>query len=379
MELSRKEFLETLGLGALGGGALSALALSGCSSPQEQQSVGFELRYKPIRLNLKHAWTLSRNTSTYKDNVFVELECDGIVGLGEAAHNVRYHETLESTTATLEKARPLLARANPWHFVDAQQEIFQLVEGQNAAKAALDTAILDWIGKKLGLPLYKLWGLDPKKAPQTTFSIGIDTPEVIKQKVREAAPYPILKIKMGKGNDEEIIRAVREVTDKPLRVDVNEGWKSKEEAIRKIEWLAKNGVEFVEQPMPVDMFEETAWVRERSPLPIIADESVKTSADIPKLAEAFDGVNIKVDKAGGLQEAYRAIWMAKAVGLKTMLGCMIASGLSITAAAHLSPLVDYADLDGNLLIANDPYEGVQVNDGWLILPDRPGIGVRRRG
>lgn len=372
--MTRKEFLDLVGKGALTGGFLVGLPRSAWPKGSSG-SQGFELRYKPIRLHLKHAWTLSRNTSLYKDNVFVELECDGVIGLGEAAHNVRYGETLETTTETLEKARSVLGKADPWHFVDTQQELFRMVEGQNAAKAALDMAILDWVGKKLGLPLYRLWGLDPGKAPQTTFSIGIDEPEVIKQKVREAEPYPILKIKMGRGNDEEILRAVREVTDKPLRVDVNEGWKTKEEAIRKIEWLAKNGVEFVEQPMPVDMFEETAWVRERSPIPIIADESVKTSADIPKLADAFDGVNIKVDKAGGLQEAYRAIWMAKAMGLKTMLGCMIASSLSITASAQLSPLVDYADLDGNLLISNDPYDGVKVKDGWLILPDRPGIGA----
>ncbi|NOZ57804.1 MAG: dipeptide epimerase [Calditrichaeota bacterium] len=373
MELSRKEFLEISGL------TLAGLGLGGLlprSSSAAAAAKGFTMTYKPIRLFLKHAWTLSRNTSTYKDNVFVKLECDGEFGLGEAAHNVRYHETLQTTTDTLEKARPVLAEADPWHFVDTQLTIFGLVKGQNAAKAAIDMAMLDWIGKKLGIPLYQFWGLDPKKAPQTTFSIGIDKPEVIKQKVREAAPYPILKIKMGKGNDEEILKAIREVTDKPLRVDVNEGWKTKEEALRKIEWLAKNGVEFVEQPMPVDKFEDSVWLKERSPLPIIADESVKTSADIPKLAEAFHGVNIKVDKAGGLQEAYRAIWMAKAVGLKTMLGCMIASSLSITAAAHLSPLVDYADLDGNLLISNDPFEGVKVKDGWLILPDRPGIGVK---
>ena len=376
MDLTRKEFLSLAGVSLASlplGGMLRTLGAGTVSDAGT--SVGFKMTYKPIRLYLKHAWTLSRNTSTYKDNVFVKLECDGEFGLGEAAHNVRYHETLQTTTQTLEKARPVLAKADPWHFVDTQLEIFGLVKGQNAAKAAIDMALLDWIGKKLGLPLYRFWGLDPKKAPQTTFSIGIDKPEVIKQKVREAEPYPILKIKMGKGNDEEILKAIRDVTDKPLRVDVNEGWKTKEEALRKIEWLAKNGVEFVEQPMPVDKFEDSIWLKEHSPLPIIADESVKVSADIPKLAEAFDGVNIKVDKTGGLQEAYRAIWMAKAVGLKTMLGCMIASSLSITAAAHLSPLVDYADLDGNLLISNDPFEGVKVKDGWLILPDRPGIGV----
>ncbi|MDZ7373472.1 MAG: dipeptide epimerase [candidate division KSB1 bacterium] len=375
MDMSRKEFLEVLGKGALLAAGGTHLLPPASGPPADRSHPGFVLRYRPLRLELKHAWTLSRGTSHFKENVFVELECDGVVGLGEAAHNVRYGESLESTQQALEQARPLLERADPWVFVDTQLALRQHIQGQNAAKAALDMAMLDWVGKKLGVPLYRFWGLDPRKAPQTTYSIGIDTPEVIREKVKEAEPYPILKIKMGAGNDEEILRAVRQVTDKPLRVDANEGWRTKEEAIRKIEWLAQHGVEFVEQPMPAAMLEETAWVRERSPLPIIADESVHTASDIPKLAGVFDGVNIKVDKAGGLQEAYRAIWMAKAIGLKTMLGCMIASSLSITAAAHLSPLVDYADLDGHLLIANDPYVGVEVRDGWLILPERPGIGV----
>jgi len=376
MLMSRKEFFEksgkaVLAAGALGAG-LSSIGTSSCSS----SSGSFTLTHKTIRLHLKHAWTLSRNTSTYKDNVFVKLEKDGVVGMGEAAHNVRYHETLESTIQTIELARPIIEKCDPWTFVDVGESIQKVCEGQTAAKAALDMALMEWIAKKLGLPFYRFLGLDPKKAPQTTFSIGIDTPEVIKEKVREAEPYPLLKVKMGSTNDEDILQAIRSVTDKPLRVDANEGWKDKELAIRKIEWLAKNGVEIVEQPMPSHMLQETAWVRERSPLPIIADESVKSARDIPTLAQAFDGINIKVDKAGGLQEALRMIWMARSLNMKIMLGCMISSSLSITAAAHLSPLVDYPDLDGNLLIANDPFEGVKVKNGWLILPDGPGFGVK---
>ncbi len=376
MLMSRKEFFEKSGKAVLAAGALGAgfagMGASGCAS-----SIGpFKLTYKTIRLHLKHAWTLSRNTSTYKDNVFVRLEKDGIFGLGEAAHNIRYNETLESTIQTIELARPIVENCDPWTFVHVGEAIQNVCQGQTAAKAALDMALMEWIAKKLGLPFYRFLGVDPKKAPRTTYSIGIDTPEVIKQKVREAEPYPLLKVKMGGPNDEEILEAIRSVTDKPLRVDANEGWKDKELAIRKIEWLAKNGVEIVEQPMPSSMLEETAWVRERSPLPIIADESVKSARDIPVLAQAFDGINIKVDKAGGLQEALRMIWMARSLNMKIMLGCMISSSLSITAAAHLSPLVDYPDLDGNLLITNDPFQGVRVRDGWLILPDGPGFGVK---
>jgi L-Ala-D/L-Glu epimerase len=255
-------------------------------------------------------------------------------------------------------------------------EVFHRVDGQWAGKAALDIALMDWIGQKLGVPLYRYFGLDPKDAPLTTFSIGIDTPEVTRQKVREAAQFRVLKVKVGLASDEATIAAVRAATDKPLRVDANEGWTDKEVAVRKINWLATQGVEFVEQPMPAHMLEEMHWVHERSHLPLIADEAALHPSDIPKLIGAFDGINVKLDKCGGILEAYREIQIAKSLGFKTMLGCMISSSVSVTAAAHLSPLVDYADLDGNLLIANDPFSGVTVKDGKLVLPTRPGLGLK---
>jgi len=377
MSMSRKEFLSKAGKTALAAGALSAAGpVKVMANHQSKKSSGgFKVEIKTKRLDLRHAWTIARNTSTFKEYAFIRLEKDGIFGIGEAAHNVRYGESLESTITTMELARPLLEKADPWQFVDLNAAVQAVCPAQTAAKAGIDIALMDWLSKSLGLPLYQFWGLDPRKAPQTTFSIGIDTMDMVKQKVEEAAPYPLLKIKMGKDNDEEILAAVRSVTQKTLRVDANEGWKDRELALRKIEWLAKNGVDLVEQPMPADMLEETAWVKERAPIPIIADESVKTSKDIPHLAEAFNGINIKVDKAGGLQESLRMIWMARSLGMKIMLGCMVSSSLSITAAAHLSPLTDFPDLDGNLLLARDPFQGVQVRDGWLILPDRPGLGV----
>jgi L-alanine-DL-glutamate epimerase-like enolase superfamily enzyme len=202
---------------------------------------------------------------------------------------------------------------------------------------------------------------------------------VTRRKVREAAAFPVLKVKVGLQSDEATIAAVRDVTDKPLRVDANEGWKDKETAVRKIEWLVARGVELVEQPMPASMLDETAWVRERVEVPLFADEACGRAADIPRLADAYDGVNIKLDKAGGLREALRMIHTAGACGLDTMLGCMISSSVSTTAAAHLSPLVSYADLDGNLLIANDPWTGVTVHEGRLILPGGPGLGLRPAG
>ena len=328
-----------------------------------------------VRLKLRHTWTTVMSSSEYRDTLQVRLTRDGVTGVGEGAPIVRYQESAETARQAVESVRGLVEQADFWEFEKLMAEVFRRVPGQFAAKAGLDIALMDWIGQKLGVPLYRYFGLDPHDAPVTTFSIGIDTPEITRQKVREAAPYPILKIKVGLDTDEATIAAVRSVTDKPLRVDANEGWKDKEEAVRKINWLATQGVEFVEQPMPAEMIEETRWVRSRVHIPIIADEACGRASDIPKLKDAFDGVNIKLDKSGGLLEAYRMIQTARALGMRTMLGCMVSSSVTVTAAAHLSPLVDYADLDGNLLIANDPFHGVTVEKGKLVLPKGPGLGL----
>jgi L-Ala-D/L-Glu epimerase len=316
------------------------------------------------------------SSSEYRDTIHLHYTREGITGVGEGAPIVRYHENAESAQRAIESVQDLLASANPLQFAKIMAEVFRRVDGQNAGKAAIDIALMDWFGQKLGVPLYTYFGLDAADAPVTTFSIGIDNPEVTRQKVREAAAFPVLKIKVGLATDEPTIEAVRSVTRKPLRVDANEGWKDKEEAVRKINWLESQGVEFIEQPMPAEMIDETRWVRSRVHIPVIADESCLHPADIPKLAGAFDGINVKLDKAGGILEAYRMIQIAKSLHMKTMLGCMVSSSVSVTAAAHLSPLVDYADLDGNLLIANDPYAGVTVRNGKLILPDRPGLGLK---
>ncbi len=315
------------------------------------------------------------SSSEYRDNLHLRFTRDGVTGLGEGAPIVRYKEDAASAQRTVESLRPMLEKADPWQFTKLMAEIFRKIQGEYAAKAAMDIALMDWVTQKLGVPLYRYLGLDPRDTPLTTFSIGIDTPETTRQKVREAEPFPVLKIKVGLATDEETIAAVRSVTKKPLRVDANEGWKDKEEAVRKINWLESQGVEFVEQPMPAPMLEETRWVRSRVHIPIIADEACLHPADIPKLAGCFDGVNVKLMKCGGIQEALRMIEMARSLGMKTMLGCMIESSIGVTAAAHLSPLVDYADLDGNLLIANDPYSGVRVDKGKLILPARPGLVI----
>ena len=376
--MKRKEFLDLSGKSLLGITMLSQLPLTGCennSGNNSKNSGGVMLEVKTRRLFLKDTWTISRNSSDFKDNVFVKIEKDGVTGYGEAGPNVRYGENAQLTTDRIEQLRPILEKSNLWHFVDLKTAIFEGITDQNCARCALDIAIMDWVGKKLGVPLYQLWGLDKSKTPLTSYSIGIDTIDVIKRKVREADKYPILKVKVGKENDEEIIQAVRSITDKPIRVDANEGWKSKEVALEKIKWLKQQGVEFIEQPMPAHMLEETKWLRERIDMPVVADEAVKTASDIPKLAEAYDGINIKLMKAGGVQEAMRMIQLAKAMNMKIMLGCMIESSIAISAAAHLTPLVDWADLDGNLLLAEDPFRGVTVEQGKLILNDQPGLGI----
>jgi L-alanine-DL-glutamate epimerase-like enolase superfamily enzyme len=334
------------------------------------------LETKIVRLNLQHEWTTTMSSSQYRDTLHVAYSRDGITGRGEGAPIVRYKEDAKSAQQAVESVRSAVVAADPMQFAKIMADVFKRVPGEWAGKAAVDIALMDWVGQKLGIPLYSYFGLDPKDTPLTTFSIGIDTPEVTRQKTREAAPYPVLKVKVGLATDEPTIEAVRSVTDKPLRVDANEGWKDKEEAVRKINWLEKQGVEFIEQPLPAEMIEETRWVRSRVHIPIIADEACQHASDIPKLKDAYDGVNIKLDKSGGMLEAWRMIQIAKALGMKTMLGCMISSSVSVTAAAHLSPLVDYADLDGNLLIANDPYRGVTVEKGKLILPSRPGLGLK---
>ncbi|MGA2135197.1 MAG: dipeptide epimerase [Bryobacteraceae bacterium] len=328
------------------------------------------------RLKLRHTWTTTMSSSDYRDTLHVAYSRDGVTGHGEGAPIVRYRENAEGAQRGVESVRDFLTSADPWQFDKLMQQVFARVEGEWAGKAAIDIAVMDWIGQKLGVPLYRYFGLDARDTPVTTFSIGIDNPEVTRQKVREAADFPVLKIKVGLDTDEATIAAVRSATDKPLRVDANEGWTDKEVAVRKINWLATQGVEFVEQPMPADRLEDMHWVHERAHVPLIADEACRHASDIPKLAGAFDGVNVKLDKAGGILEAYRMIQVAKALGLKTMLGCMVSSSVSVTAAAHLSPLVNYADLDGNLLIANDPFTGVLVEKGKLILPNRPGLGLQ---
>ena len=338
-----------------------------------------KLRFYPYTLELKHAFTIATSSRTTTPVMMVEVEQDGIVGYGEASMPPYLGESHASAAAFLGQIDPDRF-ADPFQLEEILPAIDAIAPGNTAAKAAVDIALHDWMGRALGAPLHRIWGLNPARAPVTSFTIGIDTADVVRQKTREADEYAIIKVKLGRGaaSDRMMIETIREVTDKPITVDANQGWKERDEALRMIEWLALRGVVFVEQPMPKERVDDTAWLAERSPLPLIADESVQRLGDVARARGVFHGINIKLMKCTGLREAWKMIVVARALGMKVMLGCMTETSCAISAAAQLSPLVDWADLDGALLIKNDLFDGANIIDGKITLGNRPGIGVEKR-
>ena len=374
MSPDRRTFLKH---SALAGAALAFAPGTMLSGPKKTAGSSMKFRYSPYTLELKHTFTVASNSRTTTPVMLVEVEKDGVTGYGEASMPPYLGESHETAAAFLSKVN-LSKYPDPFLLEDILRDIDAIAPGNCAAKAAVDIALHDWAGKKMGQPWYRIWGLDPAKTPVTTFTIGIDTPEVVRQKTREADVYKVLKVKLGRENDKEMIETIREVTDTPITVDANQGWKNRDAALRMAEWLATQRVLFIEQPMPKDRPDDSAWLRARSPLPLIADESVQRLADVPNAAGIFDGINIKLMKCTGLHEAHRMITAARALGLKVMLGCMTETSCAISAAAQLSPLVDWADLDGALLIKNDLFDGATIVDGKVTLTDRPGIGVVKR-
>ena len=368
---SRRDFLKTAALAAAG------VALGGCSFEgiKRSSSGKLSMRFFPYELQLRHTFTVASYSRTVTPDVQVEITYDGVTGYGEASMPPYLGQSVESVCNFLSKV-DLGQFADPFCLDDILTYVDSLSPGDSAAKAAVDIALHDLVGKLIGQPWYKLWGLNPAKAPSTTFTIGIDTPEVVREKTLEAAgKFNILKVKVGLDSDIEMIRAIRSVTDVPLAVDANQGWKDRSKALDEICWLKEQGVVMVEQPLPVGALDDTAWLTERSPLPIFADESVQRLADVPSLAGAFNGINIKLMKCTGMREAWKMVTLARALGMKVMVGCMTETSCAVSAAAQLSPAVDFADLDGNLLISNDRFDGVRVVDGRLTLPDHPGIGI----
>ncbi len=329
-----------------------------------------------IDLKLTTPFRISRGVQETSPNVIVEIVHQDYKGYGEASPTEYYGETPASVLACIELFKNDIGD-DPFALEDIMQKLDITVGLNPAAKAALDMALYDLMGKMLGVPLYKLLGLNAAKTPYTSFTIGIDSPAQMAKKATLAKDYPILKVKLGTKHDIEIIKAIREVSNATIRVDANSAWTPKE-AIKTIHALAPYNIEFIEQPVSSHDLAGLKLIRENVPVPILADESSVTVDDIPRIVGCVDGINIKLMKCGGLRHALKMIHVARAHNLSIMLGCMIESSLAITAAAHLTPLVDYADLDGNLLIENDPYEGVKVENGKLLLPDEAGLGVRKK-
>ena len=350
-----------------------------------------KLNTRRFDLQLTHRWAIASGlaagggggTSIFKV-VFVELhDKDGIIGLGEAAPSSRYGESADGAQAFLQHVLPEKLSFND--IEGSMAYVNSIASGNMAAKGAINIALLDGAGKKARKPIYELLDLGfTENKHVTSFSIGIDKPEMIRKKVQEAEQYPVLKLKVGNPEEKENLAALREVAPKKaVRVDANEGWKTKEEALRKLEWLASDGnIQFVEQPMPVSTpLKDLVWLKERSPLPIMADESYHLSTDIKQCQEWAHSVNVKLAKTGGITAAREALLAARKAGLKTMIGCMIESSVLISAGAHLGELADYLDLDGNILISNDPYQGVATQKGIMSFASASedfGLRVRAR-
>lgn len=392
MAIKRREFLKTAGSAIAGAAVGSAVSFGIAEAKKRTVWSSFEgyhvntngparmkLSFEPYELQLRHTFTVASYSRTTTPDVQVRIEYDGFTGYGEASMPPYLGQSVESVTAFLRKV-DLEQFRDPFRIDDILTYVDGLSEGDSAAKAAVDIALHDLVGKLMGQPWYRIWGLDPGKAPDTTFTIGIDTPDVVREKTRECADrFNILKVKVGLDNDKEMIETIREITNLPIAVDANQGWKDKDKALEMIHWLAEHGVVMVEQPMPKEMLDENAWITENSPLPVFADEAIQRLRDIPSIKGAYSGINIKLMKCTGMREAWKMASYARTEGMKVMIGCMTETSCAVSAAAQLSPVVDFADLDGNLLISNDLFEGMTVVNGRITLPDRPGIGLKPLG
>ncbi|HTP80290.1 MAG TPA: dipeptide epimerase [Bacteroidota bacterium] len=375
MKNSRRSFLQTAaaaaGVTLIPTDTYSTLVNA---TPRALRDDRMKFTFRPYTIELKHPFTISVLSRTTTPVMLTEVEYSGIVGYGEASMPPYLGESHETATAFLSKV-DLSKYENPFELETILSDIDALAPGNPAAKASVDIALHDLIGKILNKPWYDIWGFDKKKAPNTTFTIGIDKPDVVRQKVKEAVGFKILKVKLGRDNDKEMIETIRSLTDVPLTVDPNQGWKDKNYALDMAHWLKDRNVKYIEQPLPKEMVDDIAWLTERSPLPILADEGFQRLSDLRKIPGTYNGIVVKLMKSTGLREAHTMVMLARALDLKIMLGCMVETSCAVTAASHLSPMVNWADLDGNLLITNDVFDGMKVIDGKVTIPDRPGIGV----
>lgn len=377
--MDRRNFLRTSLLGtAL---AMSPVSFSAFGSPTRKTDEPgcLNLRFEPYELKLRHAFNLAKNKRTTTPGVQVRIDYDGLTGYGEASMPPYLGESVDSVCTYL-NSLDLGQFTDPFRIEEIHEYMEKVAPDNRAAKASVDIALHDLTGKIMGQPWYKIWGLNPATTPNTSYTISYQTdPAEMQKEIDECAPFKVIKVKMGTGHDKELVETLRRTCQTPICVDANQGWSDKNEALEMCEWLADKNCLFVEQPMPKEMLDETAWLRERSPLPLVADEFLQRLPDVQRAHGAYDAINIKLMKCTGMHEAYQMAVLARALGMKVMLGCMTETSCAVTAAAQLSPIVNWADLDGNLLIANDLFDGIKIVDGKVTIPDRPGIGVELIG
>jgi L-alanine-DL-glutamate epimerase-like enolase superfamily enzyme len=377
MDQNRRDFLKSAALvtstAMMTNNPYNALAEG---IPDSFRTGKMNLIYRPYTLELKHVFTIATNSRRTTPIVLTEIEFNNVVGYGEASMPPYLGETHESVQAFLSKV-DLSKYENPFDLETILNDVDSLALHNPAAKASVDIALHDLVGKLMNQPWYNIWGYDKNKTPFTSFTIGIDTPDVVRQKTKEAEEYKVLKVKLGRDTDKEMIETIRSVTDKPITSDVNQGWTNKEKALEMLHWLKEHGVVMVEQPLPKERIDDLSWLTERSPLPIIGDEGVQRLTDVKNAVGVYHGINIKLMKSTGMRESQKMLTLARSLGMKVMLGCMTETSCAISAASHLSPMVDWADLDGALLIKNDIFDGTKIINGKVALMDRPGIGVMK--
>ena len=376
---NRREFLKSAGL-ITAAAILNPFEVFAQTSKLQKgaSSKKMQLTFRAFDAQMRHVFTIANSSRTTTPIVLTEITYDGFTGYGEAAMPPYLGETQASVIEFLKKV-DLSRFSSPFEIQDIMNYVDAISINNTAAKAAVDIALHDLVGKIMGQPWWKIWGFNPATTPNTSFTVGLDTEEVVKEKTREASPYKVIKVKLGRDEktDKMMVNTIRSVTNTMICVDANQGWKDKHYALDMIHWLNERNVNMIEQPMSKYLLDETAWLTEKSPLPIIADEACQRLVDIPKLKGAYSGINIKLMKCTGLREAREMVSLAKALHMRLMIGCMTETSCAISAAAQIAPETEWADLDGNLLISNDCFKGMQIVDGKITLNDMPGIGITK--
>lgn len=379
---NRRTFLKRAGLLTAAAAIFSPSQIfaqaKGVSKPSGKKEL--ELEWCPFTAKMKHVFTIANSSRSTTPIVLTKITYDGYTGYGEAAMPPYLGETTNSAIDYLKKARPVLKKfKDPWMIGAIMEEMDAITTNNCAAKASIDIALHDLVGQMLGQPWWKIWGFDATKCPYNSFTVGLDTKEVVREKAKEAASEGhLIKVKLGRTEEQDkmMINTIREVTDTTICIDANQGWKDKHYALDMINWLATKNVNMIEQPMPKLMLDEAGWLTERSPLPIMADEACQRLTDVRKLYGHYSGINIKLMKCTGLHEAREMVSLAQALGMKLMIGCMTETSVAIAAGAQIAPVCEWTDLDGNWLISNDVFHSSTVEDGKIVPSSDPGLGLK---